>query len=167
MIEKSILGVAGEFAVAAELCRRNVYAQLTLGHRKRTDLLVVGGSGQMYQIEVKAKQGRVWPNCRGVGPGDSFLVFVDFERKSNTDRPTFYILTASDWHDVALTAMERYREKYPHRRAELGEDNVLVLPDEVNRYGNAYKGVGIKPEHIEEYREAWRKLLGLLGEAGC
>ena len=30
-IEKSILGVAGEFAVAAELCRRNIYAQLTLG----------------------------------------------------------------------------------------------------------------------------------------
>jgi hypothetical protein len=30
-IDKSILGVAGEFAVAAELCRWGMYAQLTLG----------------------------------------------------------------------------------------------------------------------------------------
>ena len=39
-IDKSILGVAGEFAVASELCKRNIYAQLTLGNQKRVDLLV-------------------------------------------------------------------------------------------------------------------------------
>jgi hypothetical protein len=39
-INKDILGLAGEFAVASELCRRNIYAQLTLGLRKRTDILV-------------------------------------------------------------------------------------------------------------------------------
>jgi len=34
-ISKDILGLAGEFAVASELCRRGIYAQLTLGTRKR------------------------------------------------------------------------------------------------------------------------------------
>jgi hypothetical protein len=34
------IGLAGEYAVAAELCRRGFYAQLTLGHHKKTDLLV-------------------------------------------------------------------------------------------------------------------------------
>jgi hypothetical protein len=74
--DKAILGVAGEFAVAAELCRRNLYAQLTLGHQKRTDLLVFGQSGQMCRIEVKAKQGRDWPNCRGVSGAGVFIVRI-------------------------------------------------------------------------------------------
>jgi hypothetical protein len=39
-IEKEYLGLEAEFAVASELCRRDMYAQLTLGRRKRTDLLV-------------------------------------------------------------------------------------------------------------------------------
>ena len=39
-IPKDKLSLAGEYAVASELCRRGIYAQLTLGTRKRTDLLV-------------------------------------------------------------------------------------------------------------------------------
>jgi len=54
-ISKETLGVAGEFAVAAELCRRNIYAQPTFGHQKRMDLLAFAG-GKMLRIEVKAKQ---------------------------------------------------------------------------------------------------------------
>jgi hypothetical protein len=33
-IAKDTLGLAGEFAAASELCRRGIYAQLTLGNRK-------------------------------------------------------------------------------------------------------------------------------------
>ena len=47
-IDKTILGVAGEYYVAAELGRRNVYAQLTLGNQKRVDLLIFEG----YQISL-------------------------------------------------------------------------------------------------------------------
>ena len=60
-----MLGLAAEFAVASELCRRNVYAQLTLGMRRRVDILVETESG-MLRIQVKAKQRRVWPSCIGM-----------------------------------------------------------------------------------------------------
>jgi hypothetical protein len=43
MILKESLGLAAEFAVASELCRRWLFAQLTLGNKKRTDLLVHDG----------------------------------------------------------------------------------------------------------------------------
>jgi len=59
-IPKDTLGLAAEFAVASELCRRNIYAQLTLGLRKRTDILVETERG-MLRIQVKGKQGREWP----------------------------------------------------------------------------------------------------------
>ncbi|MGH9891741.1 MAG: hypothetical protein ACREA0_07125 [bacterium] len=42
--------------MAAELCRRNIYAQLTLGNRKRVDLLTLSKSGRFLKVEVKAKQ---------------------------------------------------------------------------------------------------------------
>ena len=54
-IDKHNLSLAGEYAVASELCRRGIYAQLTLGTRKKTDILADTGT-TMFKIEVKAKQ---------------------------------------------------------------------------------------------------------------
>jgi len=38
-ISKECIGLAAEFAVASELCKRGIYAQLTFGNKKRTDRL--------------------------------------------------------------------------------------------------------------------------------
>ena len=58
-IPRETLGLAAEFAVASELCRWGLYAQLTLGNKKRTDLLVHNEETNTFlRIEVKAKQGR-------------------------------------------------------------------------------------------------------------
>ena len=54
-LSKETLGLAAEFAVASELCRRGIYAQLTLGNRKRTDLLVDVEYGRMLRIQVKSE----------------------------------------------------------------------------------------------------------------
>ncbi|GAH85546.1 unnamed protein product, partial [marine sediment metagenome] len=64
-VAKDILGLAAEFAVASELCRRNIYAQLTLGLRKRTDLLIETERG-MLRVQVKGKQAREWPGVKGI-----------------------------------------------------------------------------------------------------
>jgi hypothetical protein len=54
-IAKDTIGLAGEFAVASELCKRDMYIQLTLGNKKRTDLLVEVGDN-FIKVEVKSKQ---------------------------------------------------------------------------------------------------------------
>ena len=46
-IDADMLSIATEFAVASELGRRDIYAQPTFGHLKRTDLLVFGKNGRM------------------------------------------------------------------------------------------------------------------------
>jgi len=162
MITRTLLGIAGEFAVAAELCRRNIYAQLTLGNLKRADLLVFFETGIMARIEVKSKQGPDWPNCLGISRTDEFIIFVDFERKSETDRPDFYILSLSDWNDLLQITVHNYSTKYPNRRVRIDEHNILVLDDEVNKYGKPYRGVGIKPNQILQHRDAWFKIMGYL-----
>jgi len=112
----------------------------------------------MFRIEVKAKQAREWPGCRGIAAKDSFLVFVDFAGKSDTARPDFYILTTQEWRAFVEAEVDRYNAKYPLRHAEVTPDNVLIFPNEVNRYGKHYEGVGVRVEGIREHLEAWHKI---------
>ena len=78
---------------------------------------------RMYRIEVKAKQGPVWPNCRGIATEDTFLVFVDFAGKIDTMRPDFYVLTLRDWGAIVEAVKREYKAKHPARRFE-----IRVLP---------------------------------------
>ena len=76
-IAKQTLGLAGEYAVASELCKRGIYAQLTLGNRKSTDLLLDVEDGGMLRVQVKSKQGNEWPACKGVACGNPEVLVFD------------------------------------------------------------------------------------------
>ncbi|MYM30677.1 hypothetical protein GTP58_20295 [Duganella sp. CY15W] len=145
-IPRETLGLAGEFAVASELCKRGVYAQLTLGNRKRTDLLVDNGT-DVLRVEVKSKQGPEWPGVKGISRDDAIIVFVDFAAKSVLQRPDFYILTFKDWKAF----VRKKRRDSPPGSVELTKDFSLVWND------GKYVGVGIRPKHIDKHFEAWGK----------
>ncbi|MCX6831840.1 MAG: hypothetical protein NT028_06840 [candidate division Zixibacteria bacterium] len=158
-ISRSTLGVASEFIVAGELGRRNIYAQPTFGHQKRTDLLIFGEKNRLLKLEVKGKQGREWPNCRGIFGKNVILVFVDFAGKEEMDRPDFYILTVADW--VAFA--KREIAKHPNKKIELDKENVPVWHGEINRNGQPYRGMGVRPEQIIKCKEQWSKITGVVG----
>ena len=80
-LPKEVLSLAGEYAVASELCRRGLYSQLTLGNHKRTDILVET-EFRMFRIQVKAKQIGEWPSVSGLYRQDDFLILVDFVGKT-------------------------------------------------------------------------------------
>jgi hypothetical protein len=158
VVSKECISLAAEFAVASELCRRGIYTQLTFGNKKRTDLLVISGNKNLMRIEVKAKQGREWPNCKGIFGKDVFLVLVDYANCDETERPDFYVLTSEDWLKMVKKGIQKYNEKYPERRVEIDSENVPIFLDEVNKYGKPYRGIGIKPEMIQEHKETWFKI---------
>src|SRR5436190_23440825 len=106
-ISKELLGLAGEYAVASELCKRGLYAQLTLGHHKSTDILVEA-EHRMLRIQVKTKQGREWPSISGVYRGDDFIVLLDFQNKQEGERPDYYILNRRDWLKL-VTSLQKKR----------------------------------------------------------
>lgn len=155
-LEKDKLGLAAEFAVASELCRRNIYAQLTLGLRKRTDILIETEQG-MLRIQVKSKQGREWPGCKGISGEGIILVFVDYENKNDNDRPDFYILTVQDWEDV----LEReliLTGKVKRNEVRI-EKNIPIWTD-------GYAGMSVLPSMIKQYKEKWDKFVGIIGTDG-
>lgn len=144
-VSKETLGLAGEFAVGSELCRRGVYCQLTLGNRKRTDLLIETDQ-QLARIQVKSKQTAEWPHVAGIYRNDEFLVFVDFQGKDEGDCPDFYILSLEDWVTLARTERDRYPE---------------ITLDAENRitYSDGWKGLNVKPAMITQCRDRWDKIL--------
>ncbi|MBI3988226.1 MAG: hypothetical protein HY347_01275 [candidate division NC10 bacterium] len=144
-VSKETLSLAGEFAVASELCRRGVYCQLTLGNRKRTDLLIETDR-QLARVQVKSKQTAEWPQVAGIYRSNEFLVFVDFQGKDEGDRPDFYIASLKDW--VALVTAEQHR--YPE---------ITVDAQHRITYSDGWSGLNVKPSMITRCRDRWDKIL--------
>ncbi len=145
-LSSELLGLAGEYAVASELCRHGVYAQLTLGNHKQTDILVETKDG-MLRISVKTKQGNEWPRVDGP---DDFLVLVDLNGKHERDRPEFYILDITDWNQLIDDELQRNQGSTRDERGRF-------------TYRDGFKGLNIKPEKVrtmlEQWREQWHKIV--------
>ena len=155
-LTKEYLGLAGEYAVASELCKRGYYAQLTLGTRKQTDILIDAGT-KMLRVQVKAKQDVRWPLIQGVPDKNALLILVDYQYKQVGQRPDFYVITYKDWqsfikHDLAEdVAGGRFRIQDGY------------LPIFVNSRGeDSWKGIALYPENVDAYKERWDKLASVL-----
>ena len=143
-LTKEHLMLAGEYAVASELCKRNAYAQITLGHHKSTDILLETENTVM-KIQVKTKQGREWPGISGISRPSDYLILVDLEKKNENERPDFYILNVTDWKKF----IEGEKEKFPG--VEI--DNKLRI-----KYPDGWKGLNIKSNQVESCKEKWDKI---------
>lgn len=154
-IVNDVLSLAGEYAVASELCRRNIYAQLVLGNRKRTDILAVAEKG-MLRVEVKSKQDQEWPWIKGIFGKDILLIFVDFENKKENERPDFYILTVYDWKKLVEKEFENF---ISNGEIVIDKNNVPIWQDEKKR-----QGVKIRAEMLGEHKERWNKIIEIIGE---
>ena len=149
-IPRETLGLAGEFAAASELCKRGIYAQLTLGNRKSTDLLLDIEDGGMLRVKVKSKQGKEWPACKGVACGKpEVLVLVDFQKKADDQRPDFYILTGEDWKKVIDEEGSIAKGWATMRKG------IFV-------YTDGFKGLNVNPEMVRTYAEQWDKIRAML-----
>lgn len=146
-LPKELLSLAGEYAVASALCRRRVYAQLTLGNRKRTDILV-DTDDNMMRIEVKAAQNNEWPAIRGLHRIKDALVLVDFTGKTLDDTPDFYILNLNDWKQLVAEEEERY-------------PNITVDGENQIKYPDGWKGLNLKPARVATFKDKWEKIVGL------
>ena len=157
-IERGLLGLAAEYAVASVLCRRGIYAQLTLGHQKKTDLLVFSDAGEVARLEVKAKQKREWPNCRGISGPNVFLVFVDFEGRASGQPPDFFVLSVKEWRRLVERRVKSLKAKNPKMRLSITDENVCVFEDQIGRSGQTYKGIGVRVPDVSMHRDAWGKV---------
>ncbi|NME01809.1 hypothetical protein [Aeromonas sp. DNRA1] len=149
MVDKEAIGLAGEYAVASELCRRGVYCQLTLGNRKKTDLLVDADNG-LFRVSVKSKQKQSWPSVKGISQPGDLLVFVDYQEKEFSTPPDFYVLDVPSWKKL----LKRKQKKLNDPRAKIDKENTMYWPGEEGGK-NARTGCTISVSDIAEFKDAW------------
>ena len=143
--------MAGEYAVASEICRHDFYAQITMGHLKKTDILVYNPENRKEaKIEVKAKQDKTWAFVAGISGKDSLLLLVDFQNKLPSERPDFYVLSDRDW--------QKYLDEYVRGGSDLKEmrDNITPIWDD------GTTGQMIEVKEVVQHKEKWNKLARLL-----
>ena len=156
-IDRNTLSLAAEYAVASELCRRGIYAQLMFGNLKRTDLLVLTEDGNVARVEVKAKQKDNWPGCKGIGDQNSVIVFVDMQDKEAHDQPDFYILSYRNWKNLLRKKKRDYEESHPGKTM-LVENGVPKYVDHITRSGKPYEGTTVSVRNVVKFKDKWEKI---------
>jgi len=151
-LSKEFLGLTGEYAVASELCKRGMYAQLTLGNHKHTDILIETDV-RMLRISVKTKQGHEWPSISGLHRADDFLVLVDIQGKAEAERPDFYVLSLDDWKQL----ISEERQRRPTMKVD--EQNRITYPD-------GWTGLNIRSKMVLAAKERWDKILSVISDNG-
>lgn len=108
-VDKSLIGIAGEFRVLSECLLRGYNASITFGNAKATDLIVFHPDNSYSRVEVKtSKNGRNF--VTGFFPKyiDESRLHPDFwvfylPRKIETSEPDyFYILTHDEVRELQL-----------------------------------------------------------------
>ena len=143
-VTRDVLGLAAEYAVASELCRRGMYAQLTLGNYKRADILVDSATG-MRRVQVKAKQEKEWPGVHGISKKADCLVLVDFQGKSLDESPDFYILGLRHWKRI----IREEQSEIPELRVD--QDLRVQYPD-------GWKGINLTVADVASAKSKWERV---------
>lgn len=125
-----------------------MYAELTLGSHKHTDILIETET-RMLRISVKTKQSNEWPSISGLYRADDFLVLVDMQGKAETERPDFYVLSVNDWQQL----ISEERQRQPAIRVD--KQNRITYPD-------VWNGLNIRLAMVLATKERWDKIVELI-----
>ena len=157
-IDRNTLSLAAEYAVASELCRRGIYAQLMFGNLKRTDLLVLAEDGNVARVEVKAKQKYNWPACKGIGNQKSVIVFVDLKDKETHDQLDFYILNYRNWMDLLRKKKKNYEESHPGKTMSIANGVPKYMDEFTRSSGKPYEGTTVTVHNVVRFKNKWEKI---------
>jgi hypothetical protein len=152
--DNKLVGAAGEYLVAAELCRRGLIATTFAGNVPYYDIIASDEKGQHVSVQVKASRSGSWQfgdvskffdvrfdghkqktGKPKVSPVARLVVVFVVVSESANDR--FYILTWDELRDILRDGHKRYIAKHQGTRpkkwdslhAAILEENLLPFRD--------------------------------------
>ncbi len=148
-----LVGVAGEYFVAAELSRRGYIASITLRNTRGVDILASNASAS-YQvgIQVKTNQGnsRDWilsQKAEDYFADNLFYAFVNL--KLHHERPDFFIVPSKDVADHVRESHANWL-KTPGKRGQLHNDSTMrKFQDHIGQYLEAWSLLGLNEDSAE------------------
>jgi hypothetical protein len=146
-ISPGLAGVAGEYSVAAELCRRGYLASITLRNAKGVDILATNATAsKTAAIQVKTNQGRkkCWllnQKAEGFYAANFFYIFVNLETESR--HPDFYIVPSKIVADYVKESHSTWL-KTPGAKGQARRDsNMRLFCDKTDSYLNRWDLLGL------------------------
>lgn len=140
-------GVAGEYFVAAELCKRGFIASITLRNTKGIDILASDSrAGKTVGIQVKTRQGKghAWvmgEKAETFHAKDLFYVFVNL--RGLTERPNYFVVPSK----IVATFIKSNHRKWlqtPGRQGQPHNDtNMRTFRDPTGEYLECWELLGL------------------------
>jgi hypothetical protein len=148
-LDKYYLSLAGEYRVCAEILKLGVFATVTYGNMKGTDIFAISKSRQVAVVEVKAS--------------NSSRIVTGFYQKYKSEimeHPMFWVLYSLT-EDSEGQQKERFFVLSHNEMAEVQarRNHANELPPYEERVLRASKGVdNVLIKHVEQYENAWEKM---------
>jgi hypothetical protein len=152
--DKSHRGAAGQFFVAAELCRRELVAVLTLGNCPNTDVLVSNKAGTAFaHVQVKTYRPGRDKTCsvgmkseKNYGPG-FFWVLAGIPLKNSKADFEYFVIPSPVFSKLMREGHEVWMKTPGMKGQQHNESKVraIAIPPKLTRTG----------ESIEGYRNRW------------
>ena len=146
-LSRTLVGVAGEYFVGAELSRRGYIASITLRNTRGVDLLVSNeDASRSVGVQVKTWRGckREWlldVKVESFFSDALFYVFVNLPHDGSA--PEFFVVPSK----IVATHAKRYHEEWlatPGRRGQQHKDNPRrKFHDEEGQYLNRWDLLGL------------------------
>jgi len=157
---KNARGSSAQFFVAAELCRRDLVAVVTMGNTPNTDILCSNVEGTKF-VHIQVKTFRPQDSTVAVGLkaeknyGQNFIwVLAGIPPKDSTDEFVYYIVPSKDMafnvaeqHSMWLAASGRNGQ--PHKDTTMRS---IEIPPKIARNGWS----------LEQYKNQWVTIEKLL-----
>jgi hypothetical protein len=147
-IPSILVGVAGEYFVAAELSRRGYIASISLRNTRGIDILATNQSAsRSITIQCKSKQvaRKTWPlneKNEGFVSADHFYVFVTFGELQ--ELPSYHIVSSLVVSDYITTSHKRWLST-PGRDGHKHVDNSLRnFSDPDDQYLGKWESLGLE-----------------------
>ena len=155
--DNKLVGAAGEYLVAAELCRRGLIATTFTGNVPYYDIIASDEKGQHLSVQVKASRSGSWQ----FGDVTKFFDVTFDGQKQNTGKPkaspvarlvvVFVVVSQSGGDRFYILTWDQLRD---------------ILRDGHKRYIAKHKGVrpkkwdslhaAILEEHLLSFRDNWK-----------
>jgi hypothetical protein len=142
------MGMAGEFLVAGELCRRGVHCSVTYGNAKKADVIALSRASERFvALEVKTTSEKKWVIGNSIPKRDEKLWVFVFLPHNDSLSPEFFILSSSELNEFLVPQHEEYLRKHKAKN------------------NTEFTGTGVESvryDQAERGRNQWQKILDRL-----
>ena len=139
-LDRDLIGLSGEFAVASYLCLKGYVANLTLKNYPKVDIFALNPlNNRPTAIQVKTTLGsKEYFVPKNISEGDPPFVFVYLDTRNSS--PQFFVVPAKLVAEISKREMDLYHETHPNVKPN--QPSMISLSG-ISEFKNHWENLGL------------------------